>query len=208
MPRPYTTSASREREIQLRIQEAKEWRYYCWAFLKHNRLPLIQTETSFNKVRAAGHYFRPKRGEEIGLVRIYIMRCRSRRDGTIGSVGDRTIAGVTAHEIGHHIDWLLTRRTDGIMIRTYRKLIKGTIAVTAYGNTDTHEDFAEAMRIFILNPDLLRNLSRMRYEFFADTLCLKSLETRTWQEVLSSSPGCMRVAKSRIRDRLKDPKGR
>ena len=85
---------------------------------------------------------------------------------------DRTPLGVLCHEAGHHIDAHLDFPSS---------MISGFIPfrvprVSSYEGNDS-ELFAESIRLFILNPDLLRLGCPDRYKFITSRLSLKPIET-------------------------------
>lgn len=106
-----------------------------------------------------------------------------------GNTVDRTPYGVLAHELGHHIDFY--RGTDreafwseygaGVMVAT------GEAPLTSYAATHPAEWFAEAARLFITNPDLLRRLRPRTYaRLIADGL--KPAFTDDWRARLEGAP--------------------
>jgi hypothetical protein len=103
----------------------------------------------------------------------------SRRWSYPGFKIDRTPIGVAAHETGHHVDNLLFRVSN----KMPRELRMKVHAISGY-EPNAAESFAETMRVFILNPDLLRKGSPLRYEWIRDELYLKPFVRRNWQEVL------------------------
>ena len=93
---------------------------------------------------------------------------------------DRTCAGILAHEFGHHIAGHTKMNAND-----WRKVVAETLPVSGYEPT-ANEAWAESMRIFILNPDLLRQGRRLRYEYI--TQYFGPLHNATWQEVLKNAP--------------------
>ncbi len=80
---------------------------------------------------------------------------------------DRTAVGVVAHETGHHVAAMLNARYTPERRAEFRALwltaIKGK-KVSGY-EPIPDEAAAESMRLFILNPDLLRKAIPNRYNF-------------------------------------------
>ncbi len=82
-----------------------------------------------------------------------------------GSVIDRTVYGVVCHEFAHHWDWCAGSNRgryfsdygEGLMRAT------GEPPVTNYAKTNPAEWFAEAARIYLTNPPLLRALMPKLY---------------------------------------------
>lgn len=97
--------------------------------------------------------------------------------------------GVVAHELGHHVQETMTAAGTATpahgeqwreLIQRYRKQMSGYEPVPS-------EAMSETMRLFILNPDLLRRAIFPRYEFLVDELGLKPSEKRGWREVLGAA---------------------
>lgn len=93
---------------------------------------------------------------------------------------DRTPVGVVAHEVGHHVDAMLH---DVSYRPEWRALAKERI--TSY-EPNMAEAFAESLRVFILNPGLLRMIAPGRYEFLRNVVGLKRSEQRKAEAVLKS----------------------
>jgi hypothetical protein len=89
---------------------------------------------------------------------------------------DRTAVGVVAHEVGHHVGELLADKLTTLELCKSRtewlQCIKGK-KVSGYEPVP-EEAAAESMRLFILNPDLLRKAIPRRYYFLCE-LGLKPL---------------------------------
>lgn len=105
---------------------------------------------------------------------------------------DRTAMGVVAHELGHHCQYILQQRgkindEHGeqwrclIQSRYGRKRVSGYEPVPSEAN-------AETLRLFILNPDLLKRAIPGRYEYVTRIMGLKPSEQRTWKQVLHHHP--------------------
>lgn len=81
---------------------------------------------------------------------------------------DSTAIGVLAHEVGHSVDYYL--RTKGVyLVRRYKLITPLEPQVTSYDTTPL-ERVAEAMRLFILNPDLLRLGRPLSYDILRQHL--------------------------------------
>jgi hypothetical protein len=81
---------------------------------------------------------------------------------------DRTPVGVVAHETGHHVEWALRRagRLDRAKGLEWRDLLETTRGRTVSGYEPVPDEaWAETLRLFILNPDLLRRALEARYAF-------------------------------------------
>lgn len=94
---------------------------------------------------------------------------------------DRTAIGILAHECGHHVDEMTGRPGR---CEDWLQAMKGK-RVTSY-EPKPWEAFAETMRLFILNPDLLRLGISRRYKFLINRL--EPIEKRPWKEVLLNHP--------------------
>ena len=109
---------------------------------------------------------------------------------------DRTCAGILAHEFGHH-----AAGNTKMNANDWRKVVAETLPVSGYEPT-ANEAWAESMRVFILNPDLLRQGRRLRYEYI--TQHFGPLHDATWQEVLKNAPEFIREqAEKFCRERFK-----
>lgn len=85
---------------------------------------------------------------------------------------DRTPVGVVAHEAGHAIE----RFTDLSDFDAWHDLLRPRDRISSY-EPNFHEAFAESMRIFILNPALLKLLSPRRWHFINTHLSPTNIAT-------------------------------
>ena len=97
-----------------------------------------------------------------------------------GYKADLTVAGVLAHEFGHYLDDTLKMPSKKI-----KKEIGKEKKVSSY-EPNTMEVFAESVKLFVLNPDLLRVGRPKRYKFLI-ALGLKPVIADTWQTVLGNA---------------------
>lgn len=131
-----------------------------------------------NKMNANGMYYWGK-----PRLRYNIKRCRTPVNNPgfawsyTGYKSDMTVAGVVAHEFGHYIDDILKTPSKRI-----KKAVAGESCVTSY-EPNTYEIFAEAFRVFVLNPELLKIGRPKRYAFF-EGLGLKPVILDNWEYVL------------------------
>lgn len=88
-----------------------------------------------------------------------------------GNKADVTEFGVMAHELGHHVHYTLM----GGFRMGIKRWMTGPRhkSITSYAKSNTGEQIAEAHRLFVLNPNLLRELSPASYTFFTEKLGLK-----------------------------------
>ena len=100
---------------------------------------------------------------------------------------DRTAIGVVAHETGHYVEHQLRRlgRIDGSHGERWRAILKENKKAVSGYEPVPDEAWAESMRLFILNPDLLRRGIPARYKFI-ESLGLVPTERRPWQAVLDN----------------------
>lgn len=101
---------------------------------------------------------------------------------------DRTPVGVVAHETGHYVEHILQQK--GILTQEHGKKWRDLVATfikpaTSYEPVAS-EAWAETMRLFILNPDLLRRAIDVRYNFIIDEAKLKPSEDRDYKDVLEN----------------------
>lgn len=95
-----------------------------------------------------------------------------------GYKADITVYGVLAHETGHHVSAM--RRSCYRIWRTGHS----DPAVSSYGPPNHEEGLAEAIRLFILNPDLLRIGRPGMWNTLTTSYGLKPLHLNPWDEVL------------------------
>lgn len=110
-----------------------------------------------------------------------------------GYVIDRTPYGVIQHELGHHVDYIDTRKLDspnnGIGGMFSFRMYSGEPPLTGYLGTDSDkrtfysEWFAEHFRLFVTNPELLR---AMRPKFYENMIKygLRPIVTKGFQDVI------------------------
>lgn len=164
--------------------------------------PLFRLNT---KMRAAGLYSAiPTEG--YWLIQINTKLCRVPIASSASYTWprytvDMTPYGVLCHEFGHH--WHRTHPEYKRITHVFRSIRRADIepAVTDYAKTNTHEDIAESVRVFVLNPDLLRVLNPFRWAALKK-FGLKPLETRPWAEILEEEGAPERFAYA-IRNKAK-----
>lgn len=104
-----------------------------------------------------------------------------------GYVVDRTPYGVLAHELGHHIDMFYSTVKNKYMGNnsTNVRNASGEPKLTNYCPNDG-EWFAEMMRLFITNPNLLSILRPKTFNIIRQRLVPEI--TESWQDVLENAP--------------------
>jgi len=160
-------------------------------FCEANNLivPEVRVSTP-DEWRIPGHcaYYRPT------YIAICLERCAHIGTGGAswsypGYTVDREPYGVLAHEIGHHVDVVLGNVKNGNAYNSeFSKNIRkasGEEKLTNYCPNDG-EWFAEMMRLFITNPDLLRLTRPITFRELSKWL--KPVETRPYDEVLIKAP--------------------
>lgn len=141
------------------------------------------------------------------LISICVQRCAAvgtagRQWSYPGYTVDRTPYGVIQHELGHHVDLLLSDRKGAYFgdfsIGMRRRA--GEEPITTYCPNDA-EWFAEMFRLFVTNPDLLLQLRpRTHAEMMAR---FKPVFDDTWRERMAYAPERTIVAAERKIDHEK-----
>lgn len=88
---------------------------------------------------------------------------------------DREPCGVVCHEFGHYLHHILTN---------FKLVLPKERKITSY-EPDTWERFAETIKLFILNPDLLRLYDHKRYNVITKKLNLKPIIHTNWRDTFS-----------------------
>jgi hypothetical protein len=86
---------------------------------------------------------------------------------------DKTVLGVICHEFGHYVHCYL-----GTPI-----MDKLGLQITGY-EPNMYERFAETMKVFLTNPDLLKQYNPERYNYLTIELKLKPVYTSDWKTQL------------------------
>ena len=105
-----------------------------------------------------------------------------------GSFEDHSALGVLCHEVGHHVDYTLNPKAySRSKVSGFADLIdcEAEISDEEY---NIHESFAEAIRLFITNPDLLMRGRPARWELLTRQLGLRPLHVKGWKVVLQKAP--------------------
>lgn len=110
-----------------------------------------------------------------------------------GYKSDLTVAGVLAHECGHYVDFYFNYASNKM-----KHFIKTEASVSSY-EPNVRETFAESMKLFILNPDLLKIGRPLRYKFLTEVVKLKPAIEDSWEVVLQNAhPKLISAAESWI----------
>jgi hypothetical protein len=167
-------------------------------FCEFNNIPKPKIEIQNNSRNFGSYYMRSNKI----VVNLKKSRCPVRIPGRAwsytGYKSDLTIGGVIAHEMGHYIDYLKGRKAG------YREfysmsckenaaeiieMILSEPAITSYSGNgpQSHripETIAESMKLFILNPDLLRKGRPKAYRIMTEVYGLKPVVHKSWEEIL------------------------
>ena len=95
-----------------------------------------------------------------------------------GFKADLTVPGITAHETGHHL-----HAESHVPMRLIRDAFSGEPSVSGY-EPHPGESFAEAVRLFILNPMLLLEGRPRRFDFLHGVVKVSPVHVTPWREVL------------------------
>ena len=148
------------------------------SFCAINNLPL--PEYKIKRLTSTGRYLgqtRTKRAQilvNLEKTAYPVERPSHMRWSHPGWKTDRTACGVVLHETGHHVEEVLSYRKP-FLFDSWRKLWRGTKRVSGY-EPNSAEAFAETMRLFIGNPDLLRLAIPARYNYIRGELKLESIQ--------------------------------
>lgn len=143
-------------------------------------MPPVRYQTEHSYFEKGENYWGMKGFYRRGTVFINLPRCRpaTRTPGYSwsfpGYKADLTPVGVVAHEVGHYID----EQLNFPQLRGW----SGERSVTSY-EPNRRERFAEAVKLFITNPDLLRVGRPVRHALLLD-LGLRPLHDAPWRDVL------------------------
>lgn len=173
-------------------------------FFEHNDIDLCPVRTT----KRSCHYGFYGRHSGI-VINLDLCRAPTKTPGYSWSYpcfkSDCTPIGVIAHEAGHHIS--ATSKLKRKLEIIWAIVCDHEPYVTSYdGNHhDRYEEsFAESVRLFILNPDLLRLGRPKRYDMLLTEFKLQPIETRDWAEVLSDAhPKFLQAAINWIRKGIK-----
>lgn len=105
---------------------------------------------------------------------------------------DRTPVGVVCHETGHYISQILS--SNRIHYNSKWEIsLKRSKKVSGY-EPNLEEAFAESMRLFILNPNLLKSASPERFVYLHKICKMKLSHRKTVRQVLIHHPKYIKYA--------------
>lgn len=142
-------------------------------------LPKITVVDAKTRASYCGVYYYRRKSMEVN-----IKRCANKAKvpgfswSHPGYFADRTPFGVVCHEFGHHVDCVLNK-TKGMPKFKNEK-------VSGY-EPNAQERFAESMKLFLSNPDLLKKTCPKRYEFLTKKLGLVPVVKGTWRQVFKKN---------------------
>lgn len=111
---------------------------------------------------------------------------------------DREPCGVIAHEFGHYIHDIMTNKE--------LVLPSENVLITNYEIVNHHERFAETFKLFLLNPNLLKEFAPQRYKVLIEKLKLKPIFTETWMELMEKNnmhPKHIKAAQNKLKNAIK-----
>ena len=148
-------------------------------FCEYNGLPVIPV---YNDVRLRGYGLYEHEKIKVNVQATATpQRTRGRAWSFPGHKSDRTAAGVVCHETGHHAYF------NCKLPRGWREVVAATRPITSY-EPSAGEAYAESLRLFILNPDLLRLGRPERYKYITEYHGLRPVVTLEWRAVLEHAP--------------------
>lgn len=77
---------------------------------------------------------------------------------------NRTVHGVTVHEVGHHIERELVSETD-VALSDIKRVFEPDDTVSGYADENYRENFAECFRVYATVPWILHVMCPDRFEF-------------------------------------------
>lgn len=152
-------------------------------------MPLVTSHRSDKWPFHVCAYYRPDLGVNICLEHCGRLapEANCRNWSWPGNVTDREPFGVICHELAHHCDWHRGTK-KGRYFSDYGESIRdrsGEKQLTGYCDNDA-EWFAEMMRLYISNPDLLRLVRPKTWALLHNDW--KPATTKPWTAVLGNAP--------------------
>lgn len=107
-----------------------------------------------------------------------------------GYKSDMTPIGILSHEIGHHIHYEKMNRQ--LNEKWFYEVLLKEPSITRYDNPKyytssiraLYESIAEAFKLFITNPNLLKVGRPLRYNFIINEFNVQPLHDIPWQDIL------------------------
>ena len=158
---------------------------YCGDFLKLNSIPEPKYIRN-DSIDAHGLYVK-QNARSVIMVNVKGSSCPVKVPGHSWSFpcnkADLTVIGITAHETGHHIAYEFGSTK---ISNNFKKITTIEPKVSSY-EPSVHEAFAEAMKLFINNPELLREGRPGRWAFITQYVGLKPMHSIPWKKVLKEA---------------------
>lgn len=166
------TALNKEQLLNLGVANASN-------FLNANHivLPKIKLDKALPRGCKGLYYYKPRRVEISAKACRHATKTPGFSWSYPGYTADLTPVGVIAHEFGHHVDNVLHVPTR------IKQLMAECRPVSSYEH-DLAEVFAETLKLFITNPDLLRILSPIRHDIICNELMLEPTIHEPWHRVL------------------------
>lgn len=172
----------------------------CWAWMRAHGIELPGLIVTNDRGLVGKNNYASYHNHRRREVAIDVGKCSftKRIHGThnhTGGIEDFTPEGVLCHEVGHHVDRVLGTRKRGkgknkgwlSYSKEWMDLVNEEEEISKFEH-NVLESFAEAFRLFITNPDLLRVGRLERYEFFVDKLGWRPIKPMTpWRVVLKGA---------------------
>lgn len=171
---------------------------HCEAFLRANGLSVPAMVPLCADRGLNGCYERDERRANVDVAKSRLPSTSGYAWSWTGYKADLTAPGILAHEVGHHIDFELRLAGSRSMIDCLDEP-----CISSYDESfelpyrrALSERYAESVKLFVLNPDLLRSGRPLRYR--ALSMFLRPTVTLAWREVLCNSPRHLRAAEGWI----------
>lgn len=164
----------------------------CFAFLERNNIPApkkLFLEPQQQKYPWNGYGWCTRSGRIFVNVKrsLVPVKMPGWQWSFTGSKADLTAPGILAHEIGHWTKWCLEKRSPDVKAYLNASLVAVAQLepkVTSY-EPNLEEVWAEATRLFILNPDLLFQGRPRRYSLLRAVL--EPVHDLPWRTVLKNA---------------------
>lgn len=166
-----------------------DWKRACREAEEFNAVNGLPPTNFVRKQTLAGLGLYVSVGGHFNQGLIYVATDKCEDDGMLshaGAVDDCTVRGVVAHELGHHVWYCLarTRKQKADMSGRWKEIVLAERAVSEYKPFSPKEAMAEAVRLFLLNPNLLKAVWPVRHSCLAEEMELRPIVDAPWQEVL------------------------